>query len=446
MSFVPAELIKKKRNGGAHTPEEIHFLIDSFLSGDLPDYQLTAWLMAVYFSGMSGAETATLTEAMLHSGRVLDFSHLSSLAVDKHSTGGVGDKTSMILAPLVAAAGVPVPMIAGRGLGHTGGTLDKLEAIPGFRIGLSLDEFKKQVEALGVAIIGQTSEICPADKRIYALRDVTATVESLPLICASIMSKKLAEGVGALVLDVKFGSGAFMKTERAAETLADKLAGIGTAHGKRVATLLTNMEQPLGAFIGNALEMGECFAIMRNEPYLGRSPQDFSDTRELTLELAAHMIWLGEKASSAEEGLQIATQLLDSGQAWSTFERMCEAQGGDCTRLPVPERKIDVFAEKSGFIAKLDTEAIGLAALQLGAGRMKITDMIDLAAGIEVHKKLGDPVRTGERLYTLYSSARDEQAARLASLARKTLQQATGISLQKPEALALIVKRKVHLP
>jgi pyrimidine-nucleoside phosphorylase len=440
--FLPAELIKKKRNGAAHAPAEISFLIDSYSRGSLPDYQMAAWLMAVYFSGMSAEETAVLTEAMLHSGRQLDFSSLGSIAVDKHSTGGVGDKTSMILAPLVAAAGVHVPMIAGRGLGHTGGTLDKLEAIPGFRVGLSLDEFDQQVRTLGVAIIGQTEEICPADKKIYALRDVTATVESLPLICASIMSKKLAEGIGALVLDVKYGSGAFMKTPDQALELAEKLMAIGTAHGKKVAALITNMEQPLGRFIGNSLEMGECIAILKNEKYLTRGPEDFSDTTELTLELASYMIWLGGKAKSAQEGLLLAREVLATGKAFAMFEKMCRAQGGDLSKIPVARTRVDVIAASSGYVGAIDTEKVGLAALILGAGRMQKTDLVDPTAGMEIHRKLGDPVAKGDCLYTLFAnlSADDPKFTRVQDMVLS----ATFISLQKPELPALITARKVN--
>lgn len=442
MRFFPAELIKKKRNGLAHTPEEIRFLIDSYSKGELPDYQMSAWLMSVYFKGMTASETAVLTEAMLHSGRTLDFSHLPGVAVDKHSTGGVGDKTSMILAPLAAAAGVPVPMIAGRGLGHTGGTLDKLEAIPGFRIGLSLDEFARQVESLGVAIIGQTAEICPADKKIYALRDVTATVESLPLICASIMSKKLAEGIGGLVLDVKYGSGAFMKTLDQADTLAEKLMEIGSAHGKRVAALLTYMEQPLGRFIGNALEIGECIAILKNEPYLGRDPKDFEDTRELSLELAGHMIWLGGRAASAEEGLKIARETLDSGRAWEKLEQICRTQGGDLARLPLAKTRVEVLATEDGFVSATDTEKIGLAAIAIGAGRLKTSDLIDSTAGIEAHRKLGDEVRKGDRLYTLFADLPSNDGK--FSQASEMLRAATTISLQKTQVPSLITRRKVN--
>ena len=327
--FLAAELIKKKRSGLEHTREEIEFIIHGFTAGLLPDYQMSAWLMAVYFKGMTPKETASLTEVMLHSGRVLDFTNAKSLAVDKHSTGGVGDKTSMILAPIAAAAGCTVPMIAGRGLGHTGGTLDKLESIPGFNVFLSLDQFAAQVKSIGVAIIGQTGEICPADKKIYALRDVTATVESFALICASIMSKKIAEGIGALVLDVKFGSGAFMKTLEEADQLATKLMDIGTAHGKKVAVLLTDMEQPLGRFIGNSLEIAECVAILKNDEFMGRGRDDFEDCRELSLALAGQMIWLSGLASSADQGYEKARKVLEDGSAYAKFEDICRAQGGN---------------------------------------------------------------------------------------------------------------------
>ncbi len=438
MSFLPAELIKKKRNLQTHTPEEIQFLIDGYCRGTLPDYQMAAWLMAVFFNGMSKDETTALTTAMLHSGQTLDFSHLPGKTVDKHSTGGVGDKTSMILTPLVAAAGVYVPMIAGRGLGHTGGTLDKLEAIPGFSVNLSLAQFKAAVEKHHMALIGQTSEICPADKKIYALRDVTATVESLPLICASIMSKKLAEGITGLVLDVKFGSGAFMKSLDQAEALADKLMEIGQAHGKKVSTLLTNMEQPLGCFIGNSLEIGECVAIMQGGSYFGRSSGDFADTRELTLQLAGEMIWLGEKASGPEEGYKIAETLLASGAAYDKFLELCRLQGGRLEELPVPNHKLTINATESGYMGAFETEKIGLAALALGAGRMKTTDTIDPTAGIEIHRKLGDKVSAGEPLFTIFGSNQN-----LFAEATRTLLAATTISLQKRAAPALIAKRKV---
>ena len=439
MRFLPAELIKKKRNGLELAADEIRFIVDAYTKGELPDYQMSAWLMAVFFNGMTGVETAVLTEAMLHSGRMLDFSKLPGIAVDKHSTGGIGDKTSMIIAPIAAAAGVYVPMIAGRGLGHTGGTLDKLEAIPGFRIGLSLQEFSEQVAKLGFAIVGQTNEICPADKKIYALRDVTATVESLPLICASIMSKKLAEGIGALVLDVKHGPGAFMKTVEDAERLADKLMEIGTSHGKKVAYVLSSMDQPLGRFIGNSLEMGECFAILKNESYLNVPVSHFNDTRELSIELAGLMIWLGGAARNREDGIKKAEAVLTSGQAWEMFEKMCVLQGGDLSKLPVAKAKLVIRAPTAGFVSGFDGEKLGLAAIELGAGRLKTTDIIDPTAGIEVHAKLGDEVKSGDSLYTLYAdTVKNFDTAQAMAL------KATTISLQKVNAPALITKRKVN--
>jgi pyrimidine-nucleoside phosphorylase len=438
--FQPAELIKKKRSGLEHTKDEIQFIIKSFVAGTLPEYQMSAWMMAVYFKGMTAGETAALTDVMLHSGRVLDFSKAKTLAVDKHSTGGVGDKTSMILAPIAAAAGVTVPMIAGRGLGHTGGTLDKLEAIPGFSVSLSLDAFEKQVSMIGVSIIGQTAEICPADKKIYALRDVTATVESLPLICASIMSKKIAEGISALVLDVKFGSGAFMKTIEQAELLATKLMDIGKVHGKKVASLLTDMEQPLGRFVGNSLEIGECVAILRGDEFLGRS--DFDDCRELSLELAGHMIWLGGLAPNAREGYLKAKEVLESGLAFKKFEEICKAQGGSLDQLPLPKARQDVASPTDGFVSAINTEQIGYAALALGAGRLTSADELDLTAGIEIHKKLGEAVRKGETLYTLY--VRDESRSEKFGDAYARVLSATTISLQKPTVAALIARTMVN--
>lgn len=440
MNHMPSEIIKKKRNGFALERDEIRFMIDGYVANRIPDYQMSAWLMAVYFQNMTPQETADLTEVMLHSGRTLDFSKLKSIAVDKHSTGGVGDKTSMILAPIAAAAGVPVPMIAGRGLGHTGGTLDKLEAIPGFRISLSLEEFTRQVETLGYAIVSQTAEICPADKKIYALRDVTATVESLPLICASIMSKKLAEGIGALVLDVKHGSGAFMKTLPAATTLAEKLMAIGTAHGKKVAAVLTNMDQPLGRFIGNSLELGECFAILKGESFFDR--RDFDDCRELSIELAGQMIWLSGVAPDLEAGRRCATEVLESGRAWEMFERLCHAQGGRPSEIPLSRSRFDVLAPSDGYVFSFDTEKIGIAALSLGAGRLKASDVVDHTSGIEVHRKLGDEVKKGDRIFSLYASG--EKANQLFVQAQAIVLGATTISLQKPTLPDLITTRLVN--
>jgi pyrimidine-nucleoside phosphorylase len=439
--FIPAEIIKKKRAGGELDVDELRFMVNGFATGLVPDYQVSALLMAVFFKGMSARETAALTDVMLHSGRTLSFRHLGSVAVDKHSTGGVGDKTSIVIAPVVAAAGVPVPMISGRGLGHTGGTLDKLESIPGFRVDLSLEDFSRQVEELGVALIGQTAEICPADKRIYALRDVTGTVESLPLICASIMSKKIAEGIDALVLDVKWGSGAFMKTLVDAEQLAEKLMEIGAAHGKQVVAWLTNMDQPLGRFIGNSLEVGECIAILKGESFGGRN--DFSDCRRLSLELAGEMIWLGGKACDRDEGFAIAERKLESGEAWRMFERICERQGNAAhSAIPEARERHEVLAPSEGFVAGFDCEKIGIAAIALGAGRLKASDKLDFSAGIEVHRKLGDHVRKGDRLFTLFTSGADH--TRMFDQAQGTLLAATNISLQKPNVPDLMTLRKVN--
>ena len=315
------DLIRRKRDAAELLPEEIRYLIDGYTRGDIPDYQMSAWLMAAYLRGLNGAETAALTEAMLYSGQVLDFSDVPGRKVDKHSTGGVGDKTSLIIAPIVAAAGVRVPMISGRGLGHTGGTLDKLESIPGFRVNLSLAEFRRALETVGCALIGQTAEIAPADKKMYALRDVTGTVENRSLICASIMSKKLAEGIDALVLDVKVGSGAFLKTEADATLLAELMVETGRRMGKQVVALLTDMDQPLGRTAGNAMEVQESIEVLS-----GAGP---ADLRELCLVLAAWMLLLGERVKSVEEGKGVAAEMIASGRAREKFREIVRQQGGD---------------------------------------------------------------------------------------------------------------------
>ncbi len=403
MLFLAPEIIKRKRGGLELTNDEIAFMVHGFTDGSVPDYQMSAFLMAIYFKGMSDRETWTLTDVMMRTGRVLDFSHLG-IAVDKHSTGGVGDKTSMILAPIVAAAGIPVPMIAGRGLGHTGGTIDKLETIPGFRCNLSIEEFERQVAEIGIALIGQTDEICPADKKIYALRDVTATIESFPLICASIMSKKMAEGIQGLVLDVKWGSGAFMKTVEDASNLADRLIAIGRAGGKKVAAVVSDMNQPLGRFIGNALEIEECVAILRREGMRGRKLAEFDDCETLSVELAGIMIWLGGKAETPQKGVVRARALLESGEAYAKFEEIVKHQGGRLSETPRAVAVREIVAKTSGYVTKIETEQVGYAALVMGAGRQKSTDVIDPLAGIEVLVRLGDYIDNGESLYRLYGS------------------------------------------
>ncbi|MGQ9898032.1 MAG: thymidine phosphorylase [Acidobacteriota bacterium] len=398
------ELIRRKRDGEELSADDITALIAGYTRGDIPDYQMAAFLMAAFLRGMTTAETRALTEAMLHSGEVVDFSHLPQPKVDKHSTGGVGDKTSLALAPIVAAAGVAVPMISGRGLGHTGGTLDKLEAIPGFRTALTLDEFRHLVERIGVALIGQTREIAPADKKLYALRDVTGTVESIPLITASIMSKKLAEGIDALVLDVKFGSGAFMKTQLEAQTLAAALTATGEAMGKRLQALLTDMNQPLGWAVGNALEVTEAQQLLRGEQLTGR----FAD---LTFELAAHMLWLGKAAASVADGRVLARDIVTSGKALAKWQSLVEAQGGDPKvveddrRLPQAAHEMVVRAPRPGIVTAMDTQSIGQAAVLLGAGRLTLDAPIDPAVGFCMEVELGTPVAAGDALVRVYYNA-----------------------------------------
>jgi pyrimidine-nucleoside phosphorylase len=394
----PVDLVRKKRDGGEHSPEEISSLIGAFTRGEMPDYQMAAWLMAVYLRGMSEAETAALTDAMMRSGQILDLTTLPGVKVDKHSTGGVGDKTSLILAPIVAAGGLKVPMISGRGLGHTGGTLDKLEAIRGFNVSLSLSELIEVLKKCGCAIVGQTAEIVPADKKMYALRDVTGTIESPPLICASIMSKKLAEGIDALALDVKTGSGAFMKNESDAECLAQMMVQTGLRMGKKMAALITDMDQPLGSAVGNSLEVRECLAILRGE----RQPLS-EDLRALSIELSAWMYMLGDRVGSVSEGRALAEELLANGAARDRFQEMCRLQGApDAANVP-KAKFIAVFPSRaSGFIERVECEQVGLASLVLGGGRNKHDDVIDHSVGLELHKKVGDGVKTGEPIAALH--------------------------------------------
>ncbi len=414
------DIIRKKRDGRELSRDEIDFLIQGASRETIPDYQLAAWLMAVVWRGMTGAELAALTEAMLHSGEMLDLSTLGAsmpgAKVDKHSTGGVGDKTSLIVAPVAAVGGLRVPMISGRGLGHTGGTLDKLESIPGFDVNLSLAEFREVVEKCGCAMIGATPEIAPADKRLYALRDVTATVESPYLICASIMSKKLAEGIDALVLDVKTGDGAFMKRQGDAEYLAELMVATGERMGKKVAALITDMEQPLGRAIGNALEVQECVEILH-----GRGPEDL---RALCVELAAWMFVLGGRAGAVEEGRKIAGQTIASGAAREKFSEMIALQRGDARivdepeRLPRASRLETVTAAQSGYVTAIRCEQIGVASMMLGGGREKKDDAIDPAAGIVLAKKVGDAVKAGEPLCTAYYNREARHAEAMELLRR----------------------------
>lgn len=405
MDFVPADVIRRKRNGLELSESEVHNWVRAYTAGEVADYQMSAFLMAVYFRGMSPSETMALVKAMMDSGKVLTWPGHTLFRVDKHSTGGVGDKTSLILAPIVAAAGLSVPMMSGRGLGHTGGTLDKLEAIPGFNTQISLEEFDRLLRQNRMAMIGQTEMICPADRKMYALRDVTGTVESLPLVCASIMSKKLAEGIDGLVLDVKYGNGAFFKEQEKARELAKALKAIGLQFGKKVTALLTNMDQPLGAFAGNALEIEECHAILRGEKRLNAHHQDlYQDTRDLSVELAAQMLFLGQKHGSQEVCRQTAWQILTSGEALRYFELMVQAQGGDLSRLPKAREKIQINSSQSGFIENFETERIGYVNVALGAGRLQVTDVIDPVAGLEFHVKIGHAIKSGEPLVSIYGN------------------------------------------
>lgn len=436
MAFLPAEIIKKKRDGLQLTADEINEFIQGFANGIIPDYQMSALLMSIFFKGMTSEETLSLTKSMLHSGEIVSFKDIPEFKVDKHSTGGVGDKTSLILGPIVAAAGIPVPMISGRGLGHTGGTLDKLEAIPGFNTQKTLTEFIDLVTKHKICFIGQTKEICPADKRIYALRDVTATVESLPLICASIMSKKLAEGIDGLVLDVKYGSGAFMKTSEKAQELATNLMSIAKGYGKKVTALITNMDQPLGRYAGNSLEVDECVAIMKNEKFIGASGYDlYEDTRELSLQLSAHMLLLANKAPSFEACYALAKDILESGKAYAKFEELCKIHDGDLSALPKPKHTVKVTAEKDGIVQSFNTESIGVAGILIKAGRAKTADIIAPTAGIEFHYKVGDAVKTGDTLFTLHGDDLN-----LLESTVPMLKSAMTISLQNISKPSLILK------
>jgi pyrimidine-nucleoside phosphorylase len=400
MQRTIVELIAAKRDGQKLRDDEVARFIDAFVRGEVADYQMTALLMAIFFRGLDDAETVALTNAMLHSGSVLDLSNVAGIKVDKHSTGGVGDKVSICLAPLVAACGVPVPMVSGRGLGHTGGTLDKLEAIPGFRTDLSTADFARIVEQVGTCMIGQTKDIAPADKRIYALRDVTATVESIPLIVASILSKKLAEGIDGLVLDVKVGRGAFMKDEASARALAERLVAVGTRAGKRVIAVLTRMDAPLGVAVGNANETREALEVLQ-----GRGPADLV---ECTRVLAAEMLILGGRARDAAEAREKLARAITSGDAIRVMEKMVEAQGGDASvvadpsKLEVAREIAEVRAPRSGYVAGIDALTVGLTGVAMGAGRTRADQRVDSAVGIELAKKPGDAVVSGDVVARLF--------------------------------------------
>lgn len=406
VEFFPQQIIARKRDGHALTREEIGAFVRGATDGSWADYQLSALLMAIFLRGMSAEETAHYTDAMMRSGVVADLSRVSGIKVDKHSTGGVGDKVSIALAPMVVACGVPVPMISGRGLGHSGGTLDKLESIPGFRTDLSLEAYRAQVATIGCALIGQTRDLAPADKKLYALRDVTATVESIPLICGSILSKKLAEGIDALVLDVKFGRGAFMKSKAEARKLAEALVAVGRAGGKKVRAVLTAMEQPLGRAVGNALEVAESVACLR-----GDGP---GDLMEVTYVLGAHMLVLGGVVRNETEARRKLEAVVANGAALAKFREIVVAQGGDVraiddvARLPQARLKVALTASKTGVVSKVDALDVALAALRLGAGRAKADDKVDFAVGVSDLVKIGERVAAGATLCVIH--ANDETA------------------------------------
>jgi pyrimidine-nucleoside phosphorylase len=433
-AFSPVEIIRKKRDGGRHDGREIQAWIEAFMAGRVADYQMSAWLMACFQQGLDETETVALTEAMLHSGRVLALPSVRRPKVDKHSTGGVGDKISICLGPLVACCGIAVPMISGRGLGHTGGTLDKLEAIPGYRVDLDARRFERVVREVGVSLIGQTAELAPADRRIYALRDVTATVESIPLIVASILSKKLAEGIDGLVLDVKAGRGAFMKDGKSARALARALVRVGTRAKKRVVALVTDMSAPIGLSIGNALETREAIEILQN-----RGP---ADTRELTLALGAEMLLLGGAARTRAEARCRLEAALARGAALERLARMIEAHGGDpgvtedFRRLPRARARVAVPAAKTGIVGAIDPYELGLLAVALGAGRTRADQKVDPAAGIELCATIGSAVEHGAPLAFLHAGSRSAATALL-----PRAHAAFRIDRRRPPARSLVLGR-----
>lgn len=427
------DILAKKRDGGILTDEQIQFFIDGYVSGAIPDYQASALLMAIFLKGMTPHETAALTRSMAQSGDLVDLSSIDGIKVDKHSTGGVGDKTTLIVAPVVASLGVRVAKMSGRGLGHTGGTVDKLESIPGFRTTLDREAFFDVVRRVGVSVIGQSGNLAPADKKLYALRDVTATVNSIPLIASSIMSKKIAAGSDRILLDVKTGSGAFMKTLEDSIALAKEMVSIGEHVGRRTVALITDMDRPLGCAIGNALEVCEACETLQ-----GRGPADLT---EVCIELAANMLWLAEKGELAQ-CRSLAKQQIANGEAFAKLKEMVQAQGGDTSVLDDPEKFAppnvcyEVLAQREGFLYAMDTEKCGIASVELGAGREKKEDPIDYSAGIVLRKKVGDFVRKGEVLASFYSS--EESKCRTAE---QTFTQALRIQNARPEQTALIHTR-----
>jgi len=430
----PPELIVKKREGGTLTEGEIRHWIDAYVAGSIADYQMAAMAMAIFFQGMTPKETAALTLAMRDSGKVIDLSSVPGLKVDKHSTGGVGDKVSLCLAPMVAACGIPVPMVAGRGLGHTGGTLDKLEAIPGFRCDLSTKQFVNQIKTIGCAIFGQTAEIAPADRQLYALRDVTGTIESIPLITGSILSKKLAEGIDALVLDLKVGQGAFMRTIDQARELARSIVRTGKAADKKVSVLLTRMDAPLGRAVGNAIETREAFEVLH-----GEGPEDLV---ECTLALGAEMLKLGGIEKSEKKARERLVAVTKDGSAVALMQKLVKAQGGDPKTVAEPDRltiapkKIVVKAPKGGYVKDIDAREVGLAGVDLGAGRTRSDQAIDHAVSIHIDAKPGEKVAEGDALATVYvHEQRKKQKA-----AAERVGAAFQIASRRPQVPELVIE------
>ncbi len=434
-TFDMVQLIDNKALGKSHSAEEISYIVQAFTKGKIPDYQMSAWAMSVRLNGLSREETGFLTKAMTQSGKVLNFKDLNIPIVDKHSTGGVGDKVSLILAPLCASCGVAVPMISGRGLGHTGGTLDKLESLPGFNINLSEKEMKKQIKEIGVFIAGQTENIAPADKKIYALRDVTATVSSQPLIAASIMSKKLSEGLDALVMDVKFGSGGFMKTKQDAIQLAEELKHIAEYNDVKFLGLITNMDQPLGRFIGNSLEVQEVLTILKNE-IPAEHADYYNSTKELSLQLTARMLHITNKVKTFRHGYAMAESSLESGLAFELFEKMCKAQGTCQLKLPKnSSTKRQILAPQDGYIGSMNTTNIGMASVLLGAGRLQKEDVINHNVGIEMNVRLGDYVKKGHPLAIFYYSKKSSLKE-----AEEFFIQAIGFSKSSPKEIPKLIE------
>ncbi|MFC7060520.1 pyrimidine-nucleoside phosphorylase [Halobacillus seohaensis] len=429
------DVIVKKRDGGQLSKEEIEFFVEGYTQGDIPDYQASALTMAIYFQGMTPEETATLTQAMVDSGETIDLSQIKGHKVDKHSTGGVGDKVTFIVGPLVASVGVPVAKMSGRGLGHTGGTLDKLESVKGLEIEMTKEQFIQNVNEHKLAVAGQTGNLAPADKKLYALRDVTGTVDSLPLIAGSIMSKKLASGADSIVLDVKTGSGAFMKTLEDSEALAQEMVNIGNNLGRNTIAVISDMNQPLGFEVGNANEIKEAAEILQGKKV--------EDLRELSLEIASHMTVLAEVFSNYEEAYQALEQNLENGKAFASFRKLIESQHGDTAMiddlslLPKAAHAIEVTAEQDGYVAEIDAESIGIAAMYLGAGRATKDDQIDHGVGITLKKKIGDQVKAGEALVILHSveSNADSSVQKV-----KEAYQISSTQVEKPKLIYKVIK------